>query len=104
MTDAVPVEAATHALRRVRPSVYRIGHGAGRTTIVLSVRASPAGRRNAAERVVAALAAGGIGLAAADPVAELAGGADLALVYRPVRAAGPVGPARAGGDRHPFML
>jgi hypothetical protein len=31
--------------------------------------------------VVSALAAGGIGLAAADPVAELAGGADLILVY-----------------------
>lgn len=81
MTGAVPVEAATRALRRVRPSVYWIEQAAGRTTIVLSVRASAAGRRNAAERVVSALAAGGIGFAAADPVDELAGGADLVLVY-----------------------
>jgi hypothetical protein len=82
-TGAVPVEAARYALRRVRPSVYRIDHAAGRTTIVLLVRAGAAGRRNAAERIVSALAAGGVGWAAADPVDVLTRGAGLVLVHHP---------------------
>jgi nitrite reductase (NO-forming) len=81
MNMSVPVEAAAHALRRVRPSVYRLGQ-AERTTITLTVNASAAGRRNSATRVVAALTDSGIDLLSDDPVSELADGATLALAHR----------------------
>jgi ribosomal protein S7 len=71
MGEDVPVEVVTQALRRVRPSVYQMDHRAGRTTITLTVNASTAGRRNAAARIVAALAAGGLALVADDPIARL---------------------------------
>ena len=79
MEPTVPIEAATHALRRVRPSVYRLGRDAGRTTITLTVAASAAGRRNAATRVITALAAGGLDAIADDPIAALTHGASLVL-------------------------
>lgn len=37
------VDTVVHALRRVRPSDYRIGAEADRTTITLTARASAAG-------------------------------------------------------------
>lgn len=77
------VDTVVHALRRVRPSVYRVDAEADRTTITLTVRASAAGRHNAATRIVSALTDGGIGLVADDPTGELAGGASLVIVRQP---------------------
>lgn len=77
----MPSEAdlVTRALRRVRPSVYRLGGTPDSPTLLLTVAASAGGRRNAADRVVAALADGGFALDAGDPVGELAGGTELAV-------------------------
>ncbi|HET9118806.1 MAG TPA: hypothetical protein VFN75_12135 [Pseudonocardiaceae bacterium] len=80
---ATSVDTMVHALRRVRPSVYRIDAEADRTTITLTVRASAAGRHNAAMRIVSALADGGVGLVADDPIDELARGASLVMVRQP---------------------
>lgn len=79
MDTTVPVEIVARALRRIRPSVYRISRKMDQTTISLTVRASAAGRRNAAARIVAALTDGGITVLADDPIGELARGASLVL-------------------------
>ena len=82
MDNSVSAEAAACALRRVRPSVYRISRMTERTTIALTVSASTAGRRNAATRVVTALTDGGIDLLSDDPIGELADGIALVLAHR----------------------
>lgn len=71
MDTAVSVEVAAQALRRFRPSVYRIGRVEDRTN-TLTVDASAAGRLNAAARIVTALTDGGIGVVADDPIDALA--------------------------------
>lgn len=82
MDAAVSVEMAAQALRRIRPSAYRISRVDNRTTITLTVDASAAGRRNAAARIVTALTEGGIGLVADDPIDALTRGASLVLAQR----------------------
>jgi hypothetical protein len=79
----VSVERVVSALRRVRRGAYRVDGGAPGPTVTLTLSVSAAGRRNAAERIVAELADHGMRLDAADPVGTLAGGESL-----PVRSAG----------------
>lgn len=83
MGAMVQVAIVAQALRRIRPSVYRIGREADQTTVTLTVGASTAGRRNAATRIVTALTDGGIAVVADDPIGELARGAGLVLTHRP---------------------
>lgn len=72
----VPVDSVVLALRRVRAAAYRVERDGEATTVALVLRVSPAGRRNAAERIVAELAERGLRVLADDPVAALtAGGA-----------------------------
>ncbi|WP_094861334.1 hypothetical protein [Amycolatopsis antarctica] len=59
-----------HALRRVRPSVYRIGEGAD-PTLALVMNAGPAGRRNAAAKIAGLLAEHGLTLGTGDDIAAL---------------------------------
>lgn len=81
-TDGVGPVVVTHALRRVRPSVYRIDEVAGRVTITLAVPVSAAGRRNAATRIVAALAGGGLALSGDDPITALTNGDSVGVARR----------------------
>ncbi|WP_213454868.1 hypothetical protein [Rhizomonospora bruguierae] len=80
----VSVESVARALRRVRPGAYRIGDADGAVTVTLALRVSAGGRRNAAERIVAALAGSGLALAGEDPVQALADGGRLAVRRHPV--------------------
>ncbi len=59
------------ALRRTRGDRYAVDTSDGRLRICLTVQASPAGRRNVAVHIVAALAQQGLGLEADDPVESL---------------------------------
>lgn len=65
-------EVVARALRTVRPSMYRIDSADGTTGITLVANVSAAGRRNAAARIVAALAGDGLTAVADDPVEALA--------------------------------
>ncbi|WP_086823956.1 hypothetical protein [Allokutzneria sp. NRRL B-24872] len=71
MTQAIQPDHVRYALRSVRSATYEIGTAGPGTTLALVMAASPAGRRNAAEKIVGLLAAAGLGLAADDPVAAL---------------------------------
>lgn len=68
----VSPEQVSRALRTVRSSVYVVEDGAAGPTIMLRLATSSSGRRNAAERIVAALAEHGLELGAQEPVAALA--------------------------------
>lgn len=80
MADAGPMSEAetvqpdevTHALRRVRASVYRVERDADGARIALVLDVSAAGRRNAAATIVAALAEHNLEVVADDPVDALA--------------------------------
>lgn len=61
------------ALRSIRPASYRIVQDEAGLAVVLGIPAtvSVSGRRNVADRLVAALRGAGIRVAASDPVGEL---------------------------------
>lgn len=80
--EAVSADEVGHALRRLRREQYRIDTAPDGTRLTLLMSASPAGRRNAADRAVAALAAHGLGLDADDPVLALADGPGSVRVVR----------------------
>ena len=80
--DPATAAAVARALRRIRPTVFKVGHEDRGTTIALRVTASASGRRNAAARILTALAAGGLALAADDPIETLAAGGEHLVVRR----------------------
>ncbi|WP_026453740.1 hypothetical protein [Saccharomonospora iraqiensis] len=82
MSIEVSPEEVARALRGVRPHVYRIDSDDDTTRITLVLRVSAAGRRNAAERVVAALAGDGLEPAADDPVEALVAEGNAVAVRR----------------------
>ncbi|WP_043726836.1 hypothetical protein [Kutzneria sp. 744] len=82
MSADVSAEVVACALRRVRPTAYRIERSNGVTTITLVVNVSAAGRRNAAARIVAALADSGLELTDDDPIQALAGDRSPLVVRR----------------------
>jgi hypothetical protein len=63
----------------VRRGAYRIEGGEPGPTVTLTLNVSTAGRRNAADRIVAELASPGLRLDADDPVGALAAGEPLAV-------------------------
>ncbi|GAA4019019.1 hypothetical protein GCM10022247_48310 [Allokutzneria multivorans] len=71
MPEAIHPDRVRYALRSVRAASYEIGSTESGTTLALVMAASPAGRRNAAEKIVGLLEAAGLRLAVGDPVAEL---------------------------------
>ncbi|MGH3620316.1 MAG: hypothetical protein ACRDQ5_00795 [Sciscionella sp.] len=79
---AVEPAEVRHALRSVRAAVYRVDTTPRGTTLTLVMNASPAGRRNAATKIVRLLAEHGLDVAAKDLVETLTGGNDGLLVLR----------------------
>ena len=88
VNEPVPPERIAFALRRMRREQYRVdvvtagNDGTDGTRLALLMRASAAGRRNAAEHVVTWLAEQGLRLDAEDPVAALADRAEAVPVRR----------------------
>lgn len=81
-TNPVSPEEIRHALRSLRPSIYRLDSTAAQTTLALVMNASPSGRHNAATKIVALLAGHGLCLDAADPVDTLTQRRDGLIVTR----------------------
>ncbi|MCP3802807.1 hypothetical protein NLX83_26380 [Allokutzneria sp. A3M-2-11 16] len=71
MTEQIHPDRVRHALRSVRAAAYSVEVTSAGTTLALVMSASPAGRRNAAEKIVGLLDAAGLRLATDDPVGEL---------------------------------
>lgn len=74
-----------HALRRLRPDCYRIDAGPTGPLVSLTMRASEAGRRNGAAKIVSLLADHGLRLDradGADPVEALTASDRTRLVVR----------------------
>ena len=83
VSEPVPPERIAFALRRMRREQYRVERatdGTDGTRLALLMRASAAGRRSAAEHVVAWLAEQGLQLDVEDPVTALADRAEAPLV------------------------
>ncbi|WP_030432985.1 hypothetical protein [Allokutzneria albata] len=71
MTQQISPDRVRHALRSVRAAAYSVEVTPAGTTLALVMSASPAGRRNAAEKIVGLLEVAGLRLVADDPVGEL---------------------------------
>lgn len=82
--DAVSVAQVEYALRRMRPGCLQVSAQGHLCRVALTMAASPAGRRNAAEKIVGYLAAAGLRLDGPDPIGALAE-SDAALTVRPAR-------------------
>jgi hypothetical protein len=82
--DAVSAASVEYALRRMRPGCVRVSTQGRLCRVALTMAASPAGRRNAAEKIVGHLAAAGLRLDDADPVGALAA-SEAALTVLPGR-------------------
>ncbi|ASO20890.1 hypothetical protein FHR81_001859 [Actinoalloteichus hoggarensis] len=78
------VAEATRALRSIRATSYRVESTGDGAAVTLVIRASPNGRRNAADRIVAALRRGGLVLDAGDddPIHALADHVEPVAVRR----------------------
>ncbi|MGO1052396.1 hypothetical protein [Crossiella sp. CA198] len=68
---AIPVELVQHALRAMRAGTFRVDTIPGGVTVSLVMAVSPAGRRNAAERLTRSLAEYNLTLDAPDPITAL---------------------------------
>ncbi|WHT15853.1 hypothetical protein N8J89_22235 [Crossiella sp. CA-258035] len=68
---AIPVELVQHALRAMRAGTYRLESTPDGVTVSLVMAVSPAGRRNAAERLLRSLAEYNLTVAAPDPLTAL---------------------------------
>ena len=71
VTQQIHPDRVRHALRSVRAATYDVEVTSAGTTLALVMSASPAGRRNAAEKIVGLLEVAGLRLVADDPVGEL---------------------------------
>jgi hypothetical protein len=82
--DAVSAASVEYALRRMRPGCLRVSTQDHSCRVALTMAASPAGRRNAAEKIVGYLAAVGLRLDDPDPAGTLAA-SEAALTVLPGR-------------------
>lgn len=83
MSTQPSASAVARALRRIRAGAYRLEEREQATVLALALEVSIAGRRNAANQIVQALARAGFELDHADPVDALARtGATLVVCSR----------------------
>jgi len=78
----VPPAEVEHALRRVRAATYRVETTTEGTSLALVMKASHAGRRNAAAKIAGLLTDHGLALDAPEPVEALTGSAEPLHVVR----------------------
>jgi len=80
--DAVTASQVGHALRRMRPGCLEVSAQDGLCRVALTMAASVAGRRNAAEKIVGYLAAAGLRLDDPEPVNAMAESGTALTVLR----------------------
>lgn len=80
--DLVTASQVEYALRRMRPGCLEVSVRDGLCHVALTMAASPAGRRNAAEKIVGYLGAAGLRLDDPEPVGALAGSGTALTVLR----------------------
>ncbi|MBP2471476.1 hypothetical protein JOF53_000348 [Crossiella equi] len=73
---SIPVELVQHALRAMRAGTYRVLETPDGVAVCLVMAVSPAGRRNAAERLVRSLGEYNLTVSAEDPVTALTDSGD----------------------------